>query len=138
MCKGAYIHYFKINSPIFCCPLFSENYLNTQVRINKMVNKRTIDYHSSLSGLTLIHPLMIRFYRLLRALSLSRIFVKFSLKPVYPTMIRENHQISWTAQSQSSWTVINCQWMYICLTIDEKRSTNIRKIEKIFAKLDSY
>ena len=26
--RGVYIHYFKINSPTFCCPLFSENYLN--------------------------------------------------------------------------------------------------------------
>ena len=26
-------HYFKINPPIFCCPLFSENYLNPQVRV---------------------------------------------------------------------------------------------------------
>ena len=42
---GVYIHYFKINSPTFCCPLFSENYHNPQVRINKMVNKHTVDYH---------------------------------------------------------------------------------------------
>ena len=26
--RGVYIHYFKINPPTFCCPLFSENYLN--------------------------------------------------------------------------------------------------------------
>ena len=44
-------HYFKINPPIFCCPLFSENYLNSQVRINKMINKHTVDYHSSPSQL---------------------------------------------------------------------------------------
>ena len=41
---SAYICYFKINPPNFCCPLFSENYLNPQVRINKMVNKHTVDY----------------------------------------------------------------------------------------------
>ena len=34
--RGAYIPQFKINAPIFCCPLFSENYLNPKVRINKM------------------------------------------------------------------------------------------------------
>ena len=28
VCRGVYIHYFKINPPTFCCPLFSENYLN--------------------------------------------------------------------------------------------------------------
>ena len=59
MCRGVYIHYFKINSPIFCCPLFSENYLNPQVRINKMVNKHTVDYHLSPSQLiSRIHPLI--------------------------------------------------------------------------------
>ena len=43
--------YFKISNPIFCCPLFSENYHNPQVRINKMVNKHTVDYHPSHSQL---------------------------------------------------------------------------------------
>ena len=43
MHRGVYIHYFKINLPILCCPLFSENYLSPQVRINKMVNKHTLD-----------------------------------------------------------------------------------------------
>ena len=33
VCRGVYIPYFKINPPIFCCPLFSENYLNPQVRV---------------------------------------------------------------------------------------------------------
>ena len=38
------LYYFKINlfkknqSPIFCCPLFHEHYLNPQAGINKMVN----------------------------------------------------------------------------------------------------
>ena len=45
------IHYFKINPPIFCCPLFSKNYLNPQARINEMVNKHTVDYHPSPSQL---------------------------------------------------------------------------------------
>ena len=38
-------------SLIFCCPLFSENYLNPQARINKMVNKHTNDYHPITSQL---------------------------------------------------------------------------------------
>ena len=59
MCRGAYIHYFKINLPIFCCRLFSENYLNPQVRINKMVNKHTVNYHPSPSQLiSRINPLI--------------------------------------------------------------------------------
>ena len=51
MCRGVYIHYFKINPPIFCCPLFSQNHLNPPVRINKMVNKHTVDYQPSPSQL---------------------------------------------------------------------------------------
>ena len=45
VCGGAYIPSFNISVPFFCCTLFSENYLNPQVRINKMVNKHTVDYH---------------------------------------------------------------------------------------------
>ena len=51
MCRGVYIDYLKTNPPIFCCSLFSENYLNPQVKINKMVNKHTVDYHPSPSQL---------------------------------------------------------------------------------------
>ena len=59
VCRGVYIHYFKINPPIFCCPLFSKNYLNPQARINKMVNKHTVDYHPSPSQLiSRIHTLI--------------------------------------------------------------------------------
>ena len=39
------------STPILCCPLFSEYYLNTQARTNKMVNKHTVDYYSSPSQL---------------------------------------------------------------------------------------
>ena len=63
--RGVYIRYFKINPPIFCCPLFSENYLNPQVRINKMENKHTVDDHPSPSQLiSRIHTLY--FYGLWR------------------------------------------------------------------------
>ena len=59
VCRGANTPYFKINAPIFCCPLFSENYLNTQVRINKRLNKHNVDYHPSLSQLrSRIHPVI--------------------------------------------------------------------------------
>ena len=57
VCRGVSSPHFKINPLIFCCPLFSENYLNPQVRINKIVNKHTADYHPSPSQLILrIHP----------------------------------------------------------------------------------
>ena len=68
VCRGAYIPYFKISAPIFCCPFFSENYLNPQARINKMVNKHTVDYHPSPSELiSRITPSY--FYGLQRGLS---------------------------------------------------------------------
>ena len=57
--RDAYINCFKINASIFCCPLFLEEYLNPQLRINKMVNKHTVDYHPSPLPLTSrIHPLI--------------------------------------------------------------------------------
>ena len=60
MYRGVYIHYFKINSPIFCRPLFSENYLNPQVKINKMTNKHTVNYHPSPSQfISRIHSLIL-------------------------------------------------------------------------------
>ena len=59
MGRGAYIPYFIISPPIFCCALFSENHLNPQVRINKMVNKHTVDYHPIPSQLiSRIYPLI--------------------------------------------------------------------------------
>ena len=59
VCRGAYIPYFKMNPLIFCCPLFSESYLNPYVRINKMVNKHNVDYHlSPLQLISRIHSLI--------------------------------------------------------------------------------
>ena len=50
---------FQNESPIFCCPLFSENYLNRQARINKTVNIHTVNYHPSPSQLiSRIHALI--------------------------------------------------------------------------------
>ena len=42
---------FQNKSPISCCPLLSENYLYPQTRINKMVNKYSVDYHPNSSQL---------------------------------------------------------------------------------------
>ena len=52
VCRGVYIPCFKIDAAIFCCPLFFEEHLNAQVKINKVVNKHTVDYHPSPSELT--------------------------------------------------------------------------------------
>ena len=42
MCWGASIPYFRIN-PLFMSPFFFKEYLNSQGKINKMVN--SVDYH---------------------------------------------------------------------------------------------
>ena len=49
--RGAYIPHFNTNFPIHWIPLFSENYLNPQLRINKMAHKHTDDYHPNPSQL---------------------------------------------------------------------------------------
>ena len=77
MRRGAYIPYFKSNAAIFCCPFFFEEYLNLQVRINKVVNKHTVDYQPSLSELTSRNAFSC-FYGLLRGLCLQNISWTFS------------------------------------------------------------
>ena len=80
VCRGAYIPYFKINAPICCCPFFSENYLNPQARISKMVNKHTVDYHPSPSELiSRITPSY--FYGLQRGLSRRNFFINLYIPP---------------------------------------------------------
>ena len=65
--------------PTFCCPLFSEIYLNSQVRINKIVNKRTANYWFSY------------FYGLLRALSLQpEPFLDFLLNLYIPPWLQKS------------------------------------------------
>ena len=58
-----------------------------------MVNDHTVDYHPSPSGLKPQGHILLYFYGHPRALSFSRIFVKFFLRPVYPNMTGENFQI---------------------------------------------
>ena len=77
VCRCAYILYFKINVLISCCPLFSENYLNPQASINKMVKKHSEKNHPSPSRLILR----------IQGVYLSRIFLEFFPKPVYSTMV---------------------------------------------------
>ena len=56
--RGGFILYFKTIASISCYSFFFKEYFNPQVRINKMVNKHTVDYYTSLSELTSrIHPL---------------------------------------------------------------------------------
>ena len=50
VCRGAYIPYYKINAPIFCCSIFFEECVNPQVRTNKMSFRINFtDTHSHIS-----------------------------------------------------------------------------------------
>ena len=63
--------------------LFSENYLNPQVRINKMVNKHTVDYHPSPSQIPArVHPFIFLWTQ--EGVYLSRIFLEFFLNLYIP------------------------------------------------------
>ena len=93
VCRGAYIPYFKINLPIFFCSLFSENYLNPQVRINKMVNKHTVDYHPSPSQLiSKIHPLI--FLWTPKGFISREYFLKFFLNLFIPPWLRKSFKFT--------------------------------------------
>ena len=87
------IPYFKINSPFFCRPFLFEEYLNIQVRIDKMVKEHTVDNHSSPLGLTSGIDSLKFLWTPEGYISSSRIFVEFSLKSVYLIMLRKNFQI---------------------------------------------
>ena len=66
--------------------------LNPQVRINKMVNKHTVDYHPSPSELTSrIHPLIF-LWTSKGFIIYSKCFLNF-FKPVFWTMVAEKFQI---------------------------------------------
>ena len=87
--KGTSIPHFKINAPFSFCPL---QYLIACISINKMVKEHTVDYHPSPSVLTSrIHRFI--FTWTLKALPLSKTFVEFSIKPLYPTMAGGDFQI---------------------------------------------
>ena len=57
-----------------------------------MVKQRTVDCHASSSGLNSRY-ILLYFNRPQRALSLSRVFIQFSLKPAYPTIAWKIFQI---------------------------------------------
>ena len=89
MYRGAYIPYFKINPPIFFCPLFSENYLNPKVRISKMINKNIVDYHPSPSQLiSMIHTLIYLWTR--KGFISPESFLKLFLNLHTPTWLRKS------------------------------------------------
>ena len=79
---------FRNQCPHFLPSLFSENYLNPHVKINKMVNKHTVGYHPSSSQLTSrIHPLI--FLWTPKGFISPESFLNFFLN-LYSTMIRKS------------------------------------------------
>ena len=89
VCRGVCMPYFKTNPPIFCCPLFSDNYLNPQVRINKMVNKYSVDYQPNPSQLIWrIHRLMFPWTP--KGFISPESFLNFFLNPYIPLWLRKS------------------------------------------------
>ena len=72
---------FQNQRPLFLLPSLFQRVSQLQCQDQQNGKRTYVDYHPSYSGLTSrIQP-----HKLLTALSVSRIFVEFSLKPVYPT-----------------------------------------------------
>ena len=102
--------------PIFLLltPLFW-GYLNSQIRISKMVH--SLDYYPCSSRLALrIHPSY--FYKLPRALSLSRMLTAFSIKLLYFTMCGKNVQIYGV---HILWKCIDWRYFYSCPSLLKTR-----------------
>ena len=86
---------FQNQSPIFCCRLFSENYLNPHARIKKIVNKHTVHYHPSPSQLTSrIHTLM--FLWKPKGFISPESFLNFFLNLYVPPWLRKSFKFSVT------------------------------------------
>ena len=80
---------FQNQSPIFCCPLFSVNYFNPETRINKMVNKHTVNYHPSPSQLvSRIHTVM--FLWTPKGFICPEFFLNFFLNLYIPLWLRKS------------------------------------------------
>ena len=78
LCSRCLQPLFQNQISFILLPLFFKEYLHPQVRVNKMLNKHSANYHSSPSGLSSrIHPPI--FLKSLHASYLSKIFVQFCL-----------------------------------------------------------
>ena len=83
---------YQNQPPIFCCPLFFENYLNPQAMINKMVNKHTVNYHPSPSQLvSRIHTLI--FLWTPKGFISPESFLNFFLNLYIPPWLRKSFKI---------------------------------------------
>lgn len=85
VCSRCLITLFQNKCPFyFACPFFKE-YLNLEVRINKMENEHSVNPHPIPSWLTSRIQSRI-FHKTFGVLSLSKHFLEFSVKAVYATM----------------------------------------------------
>ena len=85
--RGTSFSYFKIKVPFFCCPLcqiISRPLCHNQKNGKPAVSITTLVLQDQPQGYILSY-----FYRLVRALSHSRIFVEFSLSAVYSSIVGE-------------------------------------------------
>ena len=91
--RATHIPYFKINPPHFLLSVFSENYLNPQVRINKMVNKHTVDYLPSPSQLISRKQPLIFLWTPKEFIS-PESFLNFFLNLYIPLWLRKNFKFT--------------------------------------------
>ena len=88
VCRAVYIHCFKINPSTFCCPLFSEIYLNPQDQQN--------------SKQTYCQLLIIKFLWTPKGfISPARVFLEFFPEPVYSTMVAEKLNLNLNLKTES-------------------------------------
>lgn len=116
LCKGAAyvsIPFYQSNSPFSYCLLFLKENLNPQIRINKIINKCSVNYHPSHSGLTSsVHNLIFQE-------NFSQIFLEFSLKPAFLIMVVGNFQNLWCSdylENAYMGQKIESRHFYLCPT----------------------
>ena len=87
----------KSTSPLSCCPIFSKEYLNPKVRINKVVNQNSVNYCTSPSGLTSrIHPLIF-LTTPVGFISLQKVYLVFSQTCIFQHKCRKFSNLQFSA-----------------------------------------
>ena len=91
VCRGPYIPTSKSMPPFSAVPSFFEEYLKPQVRINKTVNKHTVNYLPSTSQLT-SRIFLVKFMWTTTGF-ISPEFLNFSLNLYIPPWLRKNFKL---------------------------------------------
>ena len=104
---------FQNRCSIFCCFIFFEECLNPQVRINKMVNEYTDDYHPSpLEFTSRIYFYILYFYGLLRGLSLWNISFFFFSNLYIPPRLQKSFKFMVLRLLEN--TFVSKESVYLC------------------------